>query len=72
MFPDMDRLEHNKALRGRAFSILVESKGIGVSRRSMKVDPQAWAQCVACERYRDCYDLSSAKLLLYMTLHGLT
>jgi len=64
MFPDLDRLEHNCPLQGKAFSVLVESKGIGVSGRTVTVNPDQWKKCVACERYRDCYDLSMGKLLL--------
>jgi len=30
MFPDLNRLEHNRLLQGKAFTVLVESKGIGV------------------------------------------
>jgi hypothetical protein len=64
MFPDLDRLENNQPLAGAAFTVLVESKGLGVSGRSVSVDQAKWRQCVACQRYRDCYDLSVAKLLL--------
>jgi len=64
MFPDLDRLEYNCPLQGEAFSVLVESKGIGVSGRAVTVNPDQWKTCVACERYRDCYDLSMGKLLL--------
>jgi len=64
MFPDLDGLDYNQPLAGGAFAVLVQSKGIGPSSRSVKVDPARWRQCIACERYRDCYDLSVAKLLL--------
>jgi hypothetical protein len=63
MFPDVDRLENNCPLQGQAFTVLVESKGIGVSGRAITVNSDRWKMCVACERYRDCYDLSMAKLL---------
>jgi hypothetical protein len=63
MFPDPDRLEHNCPLQGKAFGVLVESKGIGVSGRAITVNPDQWKKCVACGHYRDCYDLSMGKLL---------
>jgi hypothetical protein len=63
MFPDLDRLQHNHPLQGKAFAVLVESKGIGVSGRTITVNPDQWTNCVACEHYRDCYDLSMGKLL---------
>jgi hypothetical protein len=64
MFPDLDRLKHNRPLQGKAFAVLVESLGIGISGRAITVDPDQWKTCVACEHYRDCYDLSMGKLLL--------
>lgn len=63
MFPDLDRLERNCPLQGKAFAVLVQSKGIGVSGRTVTVNADQWRTCVACEHYRDCYDLSMAKLL---------
>jgi hypothetical protein len=64
LFPDLNQLDVNKTIKGRAFAVLVESKGIGVSARTVSVDRKAWEQCIACEDYRSCYDLSIAKLLL--------
>ena len=49
MFPDMDRLDNNRPLRGRVFEVLLVSKGIGPSGRSITVDPEQWRRCVACE-----------------------
>jgi hypothetical protein len=64
MFPDLDRLENNGSLQGKAFTVLVESRGIGVSGRTVTANPDQWKKCVACEHYRECYDLSMGKLLL--------
>ena len=64
MFPDLDQLEYNLPLRGKALQVLVRSKGIGTAGRSVTVDREQWDRCVACARYRDCYDLSLAKLTL--------
>ena len=64
MFPDLDRLEDNRPLQGKAFTVKIESRGIGVSGRTVTVNTDGWTACVACERYRDCYDLSMGKLLL--------
>ena len=68
MFPDLDRLEDNQPARGRVFEVLLESKGIGLSGRRITVDPDQWKRCVACEQYRSCYDLSMAKLLLFLAV----
>jgi hypothetical protein len=64
MFPDLDRLEHNCPLQGKAFTVLIECQGVAVTGRRITVNRDQWSQCVACEHYRNCYDLSMAKLLL--------
>ena len=33
---------------------------------------EGWAQCRACESYRDCYEASMAKLALGTALHART
>jgi hypothetical protein len=68
MFPDLDRIELNKPLCGQAFEVTVQSHGIGVSARQIKVLPDGWEQCTQCEQYRNCYDLSMAKLALQNAL----
>jgi len=68
MFPDLDRLEGNRPVHGRVFEVLLESKGIGLSGRSITADQAQWKKCTACEQYRSCYDLSMAKLLLYLAV----
>jgi hypothetical protein len=72
MFPDLDRLRHNQPVEGRALAVWVESRGIGISRRRVEVDPGGWAACTACGHYRHCYDLSVAKLLLGLALDART
>jgi hypothetical protein len=72
MFPDLDRLNDNAVLRGQVFRVLVTSQGIGISGRKVEVDAEQWLRCVACEQYRNCYDLSIAKLLLRLALHSTT
>jgi hypothetical protein len=68
MFPDLDRVRRNETLEGRVFGVLVESAGPGVQRRSMSIKESEWDRCVACSRYRECYDLSLAKLCLHHAL----
>jgi hypothetical protein len=69
MFPDMDTVEHNRQVSGRAFGVRVDSQGIGIAGRSVSVDREGWAQCRGCESYGGCYDLSMAKLALGTALH---
>ncbi len=72
MFPDLDRVELNKPSSGKAFDVLVESRGIGVSSCQVTVRPEGWDECTACGNYRDCYDLSMAKLALTTALAART
>jgi len=72
MFPDLGQMDFNKPLAGKAFAVLVESQGIGVSSRQVKVRPAGWEECIACDRYRDCYDLSMAKLAMAAALENRT
>lgn len=68
MFPDLERLRYNESREGRAFAVVVESRGIGVSGRRVEVKAESWRQCTACAHYRDCYDLSMARMLLGLAL----
>ena len=72
MFPDLNALERNCPLEGKAFAVLVRSRGIGVSSRELTLKPKGWDECTACEHYRDCYDLSMAKLALDAALASRT
>ena len=72
MFPDLDTLVRNREAAGRAFTVWLESRGIGVSARRVKVNRAGWEQCRACGNYRDCYDLGMAKLALGTALHART
>jgi len=61
LFPDLDRIEFNRPLKGKAFTVLVESAGVGVRARRVEVDRKA---CLRCPSYPACYDLCTARLLL--------
>ena len=62
--PDLTGLEFNRPCRGKAFTVLVQSQGIGVQSRNLEVNDAEWDACQACPVYRSCYDLSMAKLSL--------
>jgi hypothetical protein len=64
MFPDLGRLDCNRPSTGEAFEVPVESHGLGVAARRVKVRPDGWDACTACENDRDCYDVSKAVLTL--------
>lgn len=70
MFPDLSKTLFNRWLEGRAFKMLVESSGMGLTGRTLAVKMAEWKKCVACPSYRECYDLSVATLLLHQTMQG--
>jgi hypothetical protein len=68
IFPDFAGSKINQSLRGRVFSTLIQSVGIGIQSRSSKVDLEQWENCTECEHYRTCYDLSLGQLLVSMAI----
>lgn len=68
LFPDFLSLENNVINRGRIFSVLVERTGMGVQHRWMGCDSAAWAKCAEKPCFRQCYDMSMAKLALAQAL----
>jgi len=68
MFPDLSRLEHNRPCKGKVFTALATSQGIGVQSRNLTVDDSEWASCQLCPVYQSCYDLCMAQLSLRSAL----
>lgn len=68
MLPDLCWLDFNRLLAGKAFQVLIESHGIGVAARQVKVKPDAWDAFAAFGHCRDCYELSMTKLALATAL----
>ncbi len=64
MFPDLLKLDLNTINRGRVFSVHIRACGLGVQERSVLVDQTAWEKCVTSPHFRQCYDLSLARLAL--------
>jgi len=64
IFPDLAQLDTNTPLKGQVFTVLLESSGMFVQRRSISVNAAAWDACQRCPDYRSCYDLSLAHFLL--------
>ena len=64
LFPDLERLKTNKINRGRIASIYLQSFGIGLQKKELTVDEEAWSEYVKHPNFRSCYDLSMAKLAL--------
>jgi hypothetical protein len=68
MLPDFAHEHLNERNHGKAFSVLVESSGIGVQGRTLATKTDEWEDCLKCPDYRTCYDLSMAKLQLWKAL----
>jgi len=71
-FPDPDRLDFNKLAFGKAFEVLVGGHGIGASSRRVKVRPEGWDECAACDGSGDGHDLSMAIPALATALEART
>lgn len=72
IFPDLDQLQLNAPLKGKVFSVLARSSGIGIQNREIQADPQAWDACRQCPEYSSCYDFSMARISLDQALRQRT
>jgi len=65
MFPDVLHVENDRPQRGKAFSFLLQRAG-GMIRCNREVagDIKQWDNCRKCPEFEDCYQFSTAKLLL--------
>lgn len=67
-FPDILDLKSNVVHRGRIFSAVERSVGVGVQEHHIEVDEQAWLLCLQSPHFEACYRLSLAKLELRKAL----
>jgi len=65
IFPDLSTGRFNTLLKGKAFNVIVNRSGFGITDRTSAVNLEAWTQCTACPEYANCYQLSLAKLHLH-------
>ena len=64
MMPAISDLDHAREVRGKVFSVRCTSSGFGHRSMAMNTDMTAWEDCLACEFYASCYDLSLAQVQL--------
>lgn len=62
LFPELAATRYNQHNRGRVFGVRVEKCGVGIQNKDITVDREAWANCLKCPDFDDCYKLSMAKL----------
>lgn len=70
MFPDLSKVTFNTPHEGKAFTLLVESSGMGITNHHSSAKMEQWDACTDCPAYDRCYDLCVAKLLLHMAAQG--
>lgn len=70
MFPNLSKIEFNTPHVGKAFTVLVESSGMGITDHHSSVNMREWDACTDCPAYARCYDLCTAKLLLHLAAQG--
>ncbi len=70
MLPDLSRTEFNTSHEGKAFTVLVESRGGAITDRHSSVNMKEWDACTDCPVHDSCYRLCTAKLLLHLAAQG--
>lgn len=64
IYPDLSQFRFGKELAGKVFRLKIDTLGPGHRDRHLETDLDQWQECLQCERFRDCYDLSTAKLAM--------
>jgi sulfatase maturation enzyme AslB (radical SAM superfamily) len=62
IYPDLTRVEYNKQMSGKVFSVRINSHGPVPERPRLTADMTAWNECQKCEVYQSCFDFSNARL----------
>ena len=68
LYPDLEQLEFGASIRGKVFRVTVTTLGPGHRDRKLEFDMPEWENCQRCEDFRNCLDLSNAKLNLQQAL----
>jgi len=68
LLPDLSALKFNRPTEGKAFDVFIESFGVGVQRRELRVKQDQWEHCEQCPSFDGCYRLSVAKSVLWTGL----
>ena len=64
IYPDLTRVQYNRDIAGKVFTVRIESHGLVHQTPRLKADMEAWEDCQRCELYQSCYDFSNAKLAM--------
>jgi len=68
IFPNIQKLFPNAINRGRVFSVLVESHGMGFPKKVIHQDKTAWKKCLECSVFDRCLQIGMANLLFQHAL----
>ncbi len=65
MFPPILRLEADKIVSGKVFSLgIVRAGGAWASHRRVAANMQEWNDCLECPEFEHCYKLCTGRLAL--------
>ena len=71
IYPDLEQFQFGKPFAGKVFQISISSQGAGHRDRKLEIDLNACQGCQQCGDFRNCFDLSTAKLEMQRTLREL-
>ena len=54
----------NQPCAGSVFTVVLQSAGVGVQSREVRVDDKKWREFEACPHYHQCYDLSAGTFMV--------
>ena len=71
IYPDLSRVEYNKILAGKVFKIKIACTGLTPQSRQLECELKEWEDCLRCNQFQSCYDLSNSNLWLGQALAGI-
>jgi hypothetical protein len=64
IYPDLSQFRFGKESVGKVFRLKIDTLGPGHRDRHLETDLVQWRDCMRCEEFRGCYDLSTAKMAM--------
>ena len=68
MFPEVMQPVASGVHSGSVFSFSIENIGLARGWRQVRVDRDAWDQCLECNEFNSCHKLSAGKLMLQIAV----
>jgi len=64
IYPDLTQIQFGKQINGKVFRLRIDTLGPCHRDRNLEANVKEWENCQSCEDFRNCYDFSTAKLLM--------